>query len=95
MEIKNFFQKSAWNIFYTTKALSNCQVLEKINERMSRYERDSHTYIHTYIQGPTDRSACGETKNEVNQAFLALSNNYHASMSLKPNQEPEVCLIHY
>ena len=32
-------------------------------------------------------------KNEVNRTFLALSNNYHASMSPKPNQEPEVCRI--
>ena len=46
----NFFQKSAsWNIFYVSKALSNCQVSEKSNERMSRYERDALTYAHTYI----------------------------------------------
>ena len=32
-----------------------------------------------------------QNRNEVNRTFLALSNNYHASMSPKPNQEPEVC----
>ena len=30
-------------------------------------------------------------RNEVNRTFLSLSNNYHAPMSPKPNQEPEVC----
>ena len=33
-------------------------------------------------------------QNEVNRTFLALSNNYHAPMSPKPNQEPEVCHIY-
>ena len=48
--------------FYIPKALSNCQVSEKNNERMSRYERDARTYIRTNIQGSTYRSTCGETK---------------------------------
>ena len=33
----NFFQKSAWKIFYPTKALPNCKVSEKTNVGILRY----------------------------------------------------------
>ena len=41
-----FFKNPLETFFYIPKALSNCQVSEKTNERMSRYRV---TYIHTYI----------------------------------------------
>ena len=45
-----FFKNPLGTFFYIPKALSNCKVSEKSNERMSRYLRDVHTYIRTSIQ---------------------------------------------
>ena len=45
-----FFKNPLGTFFYTLKALSNCKVSEKTNERMSRY---CVTYVHTYVQGST------------------------------------------
>ena len=42
-----FFKNPLVTFFYTPKALPNCKVSEKSNERMSRYLRDLRTYIHT------------------------------------------------
>ena len=48
--IFEFFSKIRYeHFFYIPKALSNCQVSEKTNERMSRYLRDIRTYVRTYV----------------------------------------------
>ena len=44
-----FFKNPLGTFFYIPKALSNCQVSEKTNERMSRYLRDARTYVHTRV----------------------------------------------
>ena len=36
--LKNFFQKSAWNIFYSYQDTTLCKVSEKSDARFSRYE---------------------------------------------------------
>ena len=69
----NFSQKSAWNIFLLLKALVNCKVSEKSNER---FPRKSVAYEQTYVctnremwllrfQRPVGR----ETKNLIFKHF--------------------------
>ena len=66
-----FFTNPLGTFFYIHKALSNCQVSEKTNERMSRYRvTNIHTYIRTYRQGSTYRSACGETKKTLSNGMF-------------------------
>ena len=43
-----FFKNPLGTFFYIPKALPNCKVSEKSNERMSRYLRDRLTYSRTY-----------------------------------------------
>ena len=35
-----------------------------------------------------------QSKNQVKRTFLAPSNNYHAQLAAKPNQDLEVCHIY-
>ena len=44
---REFFQKSAWNIFSRLQALTNCKVSEKSNERFSS---NRVTYARTYAR---------------------------------------------
>ena len=44
--IKNFFQKSDWNIFYSYQDTTLCKVSEKSDERFSRYGV-THARTHT------------------------------------------------
>ena len=53
-KIDFFFKNPLGTFFYIAKALTNCKVSEKTNERILRKRATHvHTYIRTYIQGST------------------------------------------